>query len=101
MTETLSMPSKTAVETTKPAAERRVAVKLLNDVWINDPGHPDATPDGIRRVRTNVVTLNEDGSQMVDKKTKSFVSTHVIAEIPVDIAKALIAAGKAERTDPL
>lgn len=101
MAATLSMPSTTAVEKTEPAAERKVSVKLLNDVWISDPGHPDADTDGIRRIRTNIPVKDEDGNIMVDKKSKSIIATQVIAELPVSIAKLMIDAGKAERMDPL
>lgn len=101
MADTLTAKAPSAAPPAAPENERRVSVKLLNDVWIKDPGHPDAGPDGVRRVRTNIVTLDDEGKPVVDRKTKNFVCTQIIADIPVSIAKALIAASKAERTDPL
>jgi hypothetical protein len=103
MAETLTMPNKSATPpaAVEPAAERRVSVKLLNDIWISEPGHPDAGPDGIRRICTNIPVKDADGNIMVDKKSKSIVSTQTIADIPVSIAKAMIEQGKAERMDPL
>ncbi|MEQ1519723.1 MAG: hypothetical protein ABL936_00460 [Aestuariivirga sp.] len=86
---------------TAPQEERRVSLKLFNDVWIKDPKHPDATPDGIRRVRTNIVSLDDDGNPLIDKKTRNFVSTQIVADIPLSVAKKLIEDKKAERMDPL
>ena len=85
----------------EPAAERRVSVKLLNDVWISDPSHAEAGPDGIRRVMTNIPVKDDLGNIMVDKKTKSLITTQTITDLPVSIAKIMIDAGKAERMDPL
>lgn len=81
--------------------ERKVKIKLLNDVWIEDPTHEDAGKDGIRRVKTNIPVLNEDGSQKIDPKTKAPITTHSVVDLPLSVAKMMIDAGKAERMDPL
>jgi hypothetical protein len=100
---TLTMPNKSAAPpaASEPAAERRVPVKLLSDVWISEPGHADATPDGIRRIRTNIPVKDDLGNIKVDPKSKSIISTQSIVDLPVSIAKAMIDQGKAERMDPL
>jgi hypothetical protein len=83
-------------ELPKAKAERKVSIKLLNDVWIENPDTHE-----IERVRTNIPVLDENGNQAVDKKTKAPVTTQIVVEIPVSIAKMLIEQGKAERMDPL
>lgn len=85
----------------EPAAERRVSVKLLSDVWISDPGHSESGPDGIRRVMTNIPIKDANGNIQVDPKSKTIVCTQSIVELPLSIAKKMIEAGKAERMDPL
>lgn len=81
--------------------ERKVSVKLLNDVWIKDPGHPDAGPDGIRRVRTNTLILDAEGKPQMDPKTKNYICKQEIVDLPLSVVKTLLAAGKCERMDPL
>lgn len=93
--------AKAPTAATEPQEERRVSLKLFNDVWIKDPKHPDAGPDGVRRVRTNIVSLDEDGNPLIDKKSRNFVSTQIVADIPISVAKKLIEDKKAERMDPL
>lgn len=98
-----------ATANAKPAAdqapgtktERKVLVKLLNDVWIDDPGHPEAGPDGIRRVRTNTLILDAEGKPQLDPKTKMYICKQEEVELPLSVVKILLAAGKAERLDPL
>jgi len=101
----MAEPSATApTAAAKPQAEtkeRRVSIKLFNDVWIDDPGHPEATPDGVRRIRTNIVRLNEDGSPQIDRKSRNYISDHTVADVPLSVAKKMLAEGKAERMDPL
>ena len=87
----------------KPAqveSERKVEVTLLHDVWIEDKDHEESV-NGIRRVRTNIPVLDENGNPTVDKKTKSPITNTVNVALPVSIAKKLIDAGKALRADPL
>jgi len=95
---TLAMPGTQAAP---EASERKVSVQLLYDVWINDPGHEDSDPTGIRRVRTNIPVLDDEGNPKIDRKTKSPVTTYSIVELPISIAKKMIDAGKANRMDPL
>jgi hypothetical protein len=83
-------------EPIKAKAERKVSIKLLNDVWIENPDTHE-----IERVRTNIQVLDENGNPAVDKKTKAPITTQVVVEIPVSVAKMLIDQGKAERMDPL
>ena len=94
---TLAMPGTQAA----PEVERKISVELLHDVWISDPGHEESDKDGIRRIRTNIPVLDEDGNPKIDRKTKSAVTTQVITELPISVAKTMIAAGKANRMDPL
>lgn len=98
-----------ATANTKPAAdqapgnktERKVLVKLLNDVWVDDPGHPEAGPDGIRRVRTNTLILDAEGKPQIDPKSKNYICKQEEVELPLSVVKTLLAAGKCERLDPL
>lgn len=84
-----------------PKGERKVLVKLLNDVWIDDPGHPEAGPDGIRRVRTNTLILDTEGKPQLDPKTKNYICKQEEVELPLSVVKGLLATGKCERLDPL
>ena len=95
MADTLSMPSKTAPA--KEETERMVSVKLLHDVWIPNA----AETGGSMRIRTNIPVLDDEGNPKIDRKSKSAVTTHTVAELPISIAKQMIDEGKALRMDPL
>lgn len=81
--------------------ERTILVKLLNDVWISDPGHPEADAGGIRRIRTNTLVLDKEGKPQIDPKTKHYINTQEVVELPLSVVKQLLADKKAERMDPL
>lgn len=93
---TLGMPSANAA----PEAERKVEVILKHDVWVEDKDNPDSV-EGILRIRTNIPVLDENGNPLVDRKSKTAVTTFTKAMLPVSLAKKLIAEGKVERADPL
>ena len=103
-TTTLSMPETTVAEKpvapAEPSKEREVSVELLSDVWVSDDTHEDSV-GGIRRIRTNLPVLDENGNPKIDKATKTMIVTHATASLPVSLAKKLIDSGKAKRADPL
>ena len=72
-------------------AEKTVPVLLNNDVWLDDG----------TRVRTNIPVLDSNGNQKVDPVSRAPITEQVTVDLPVSIAKKLIAEGKAERRDPL
>lgn len=90
-----------AIQPQGAKTERKVLVKLLNDVWIDDKDHPDADASGIRRVRTNTLILDAEGKPQLDPKTKMYICKQEEVELPISVVKVLLAAGKAERLDPL
>ena len=96
MAEQLSMPKdKAAVMEPLPTAEKKVPVKLLYDVWDHDGNH----------IKTNVKVLDEYGNPKVKLNAQGhpveYETEQVIVELPVSLAKALIAEKKAERADPM
>lgn len=97
---TLSMPGTKPAQESASEVERKVEVILLHDVWIDDPDHEESI-GGVRRIKTNIPRLREDGGPMIDPKTKALVTDTVKVALPVSLAKKLISAGKAERADPL
>lgn len=96
---TLSMPE-TQPTLVSHQSERKVEVELLHDVWVEDRDHPESV-DGIRRIKTNIPVLDEDGNPKVDKKSKTAIVTLTKTLLPVSFAKKLIDSGKANRADPL
>ena len=97
---TLTLPGKAAQTEVKAESERKVDVILTHDVWIDAPDHPESI-EGILRIRTNVPVLDPDGNPVVDKKSKTAVTTLTTASLPISVAKKLIDEGKAKRADPL
>ena len=94
------MPGSTPAQEPAKTEERKIEVTLLSDVWIEDKDHEESV-EGIRRLRTNIPELREDGGPMIDPKTKSIITKTVNVTLPLSVAKKLIAEGKAERADPL
>jgi hypothetical protein len=90
MSDTLSMPAQ------KPAKAKTLDVEILYDVW-----HPETG----ERIRTNVPVTDEFGNPEYNLdsngKPKSIKTTITKCALPAEFAKALMAAGKANRADPL
>lgn len=86
------MPAAKPVATAKP---KTVRVLLKADVWVDDG------EGGTTRLRTNVKKLDGNGEPIFDREKGNFVYEQVEHDVPVAVAKVLIAEGKAERTDPL
>lgn len=97
---TLKMPTAQTALVAEVHAERMVEVELLNDVWVEDKDNPESV-GGIRRIKTNVPVLDQDGNPMMNKATKTPITTLTKSSLPVSLAKKMIDAGKANRADPL
>ena len=74
-----------------------VSVKLLHSVWVADP----TAVGGARKIQTNIPVKDDEGNIMVDKKSKSIITTQTITDLPLSLAKKMIDEGKALRMDPL
>lgn len=77
--------------------EKTIPVLLKHDVWLDDG---TGTGNTIR-ITTNTPVTDENGNPKVDPKSKAPITVQEIRNIPISVAKMLIAAGKAERRDPL
>jgi hypothetical protein len=80
--------------------EKTVPAELLNDVWIQTGVDADGEAI-IERLMTNTPVLNDDGSPMIDQKTKQPVTKTEIHQVPVSVAKKMFNNGTARRADPL
>lgn len=79
----------------RPPKPKTIPVKLYNDVWIDDgEGNPV-------RLRTNIKKLDADGKPIFDAKKGDYIKEQVIHELPIDVAKIVLAEKKGERADPL
>ena len=95
MADTLSIPSQAPVAVPVVKKAKTTPVKLFNDVWIADEN------DEPVRLRTNIKKLNDDGSPVFDAKKGIYVTEQIIHELPIDVAKIVLAEKKGERADPL
>jgi hypothetical protein len=75
--------------------EKTIPVLLKHDVWLDDG------LGGTVRITTNTPVLDENGNPKVDPKSKAPVTVQEVRQIPISVAKKLIAEGKAERRDPM
>jgi len=73
-----------------PAGPKLLTVKLLYDTWIGETRVPGPMPQE-----------TEDGKPLIDPTTKLQVIKYNIVNLPLDLAKRLLADKKAERADPL
>ena len=74
-----------------PKAEKTVPVLLRHDVWLEDG----------TRVRTNIPRLDAEGNIQVERKSRTLLVDQVTVDLPISLAKKLIAEGKADRADPM
>jgi hypothetical protein len=80
--------------------EKTIPVLLKHDVWIETGKDAKGEPI-IERITTNTPVLDENGNPRVDPKSKAPITVQEIRDVPISIAKKLIAEGKAERRDPM
>ena len=85
----------------RPPKPKTVPILLYHDVWVpgdelDEKGEPKPV-----RLRTNVRKLDENGAPIFDAKKGDFIKEYVVHNVPVDIAKILLAEKKGERRDPL
>lgn len=93
MSDTLTIPNKAAPAA--PAKPKTVRLKLKHDLWIDDGA------GGTIRLETNVKRLDEKGNPIFNAAKGDFERDMVEHDVPLAVAKVLIAENKAIRTDPL
>lgn len=98
---TLSVPSKETLSAAPmpapapaPTQERLVRVKLLHDVWL-EAIDPETGGKYVKRYTTNTPVLDDNGSPMVNKKTRAPIVTIEEYDLPVSIAQKLVDLEKA------
>jgi hypothetical protein len=95
-----STPKGTALSEKLINGEKTIPVLLRNDVWIETGKDAKGEPI-IERITTNTPVLDVDGNPRVDPKSKAPITMQEVRDLPISVAKMLIAAGKAERRDPM
>lgn len=94
MAETLGLPPQPAAP--KPTTKNKTVRLLLKyDLWIDDGN------GGTVRLETNIKKIDDRGQPIFDRSKGDFVYEQVEHDVPIEVAKILLAEGKAVRTDPL
>jgi hypothetical protein len=103
---TLTMPNQTetpassapaSAPAAKTAKSKTVRLRLKHDIWIDD----GTGTGGTIRLETNIKRLDEKGNPIFDAKKGDFERIQIEHDVPLELAKILLAEDKAVRTDPL